>query len=270
MLIDCRRRGAGDSRARSGQRHAAARWAGRLGQQARQLEKLLAAAPALGPQVESGRMGRQPPLESPRSVPASCSRCPKAKSRLRPRWSSSRSLTVRTGCWGGKVLAFVQCAPRRGLYIRLPDDGRRSGEGRGQGPGCIVMASRAAAPRRFCRAPSARSNIGSFRISAMIMGETEAGELEEKKKKKKKKKNNAWVPAIARVPGFKRGYVTDMEAASFAIPRRGRNARRKARNTSVRSVWIACAGAGLASKCRLGRYRDRRTADRGRGCRGNC
>ena len=37
------------------------------------------------------------------------------------------------------------------------------------------MASRAAAPRRFARTFGA-VNIGSFRISAMIRRETEAGE----------------------------------------------------------------------------------------------
>ena len=39
------------------------------------------------------------------------------------------------------------------------------------------MASRAAASRRFTRTFGA-VNIGSFRISAMIMGETESGELQ--------------------------------------------------------------------------------------------
>jgi cell division protein FtsA len=39
------------------------------------------------------------------------------------------------------------------------------------------MASRAASQRRFARTFGA-VNIGSFRISAMIMGETESGELQ--------------------------------------------------------------------------------------------
>ena len=95
------------------------------------------------------------------------------------------------------------------------------------------MASRAATPRRFARTFGA-VNIGSFRISAMIMGETETGELQ------------VLGSGHRKSAGVKRGYVTDMEAASFAIRDAVERAEKSA-NTTVRSVWIACSGAGLAS-----------------------
>ena len=78
-------------------------------------------------------------------------------------------------------------------------------------------------------------NIGSFRISAMIMGRSESGEM------------IVLGSSHRASDGIKRGYVTDMRAASHAI----RNAVEKAEsnaNTSVSSVWIGCAGAGLSSK----------------------
>jgi cell division protein FtsA len=95
------------------------------------------------------------------------------------------------------------------------------------------MASRAASSRRLARTFGA-VNIGSFRISAMIMGETEAGELQ------------VLGSGHRASAGVKRGYVTDMEAASFAIRDAVERAEKSA-GTNVRSVWIACAGAGLAS-----------------------
>lgn len=95
------------------------------------------------------------------------------------------------------------------------------------------MASRAAPPRRLARTFAA-VNIGSFRISAMIMGETESGELQ------------VLGSGHRASAGIKRGYVTDMQAATYAI-RDAVERAEKAANTNVRSVWIACAGAGLAS-----------------------
>jgi cell division protein FtsA len=95
------------------------------------------------------------------------------------------------------------------------------------------MASRAASQRRLARTFGA-VNIGSFRISAMIMGETETGELQ------------VLGSGHRMSDGVKRGYVTDMEAASFAIRDAVERAEKSA-GTNVRSVWIACAGAGLAS-----------------------
>jgi cell division protein FtsA len=95
------------------------------------------------------------------------------------------------------------------------------------------MASRAAAPRRLARTFAA-VNVGSFRISAMIMGEAENGELQ------------VLGSGHRASTGIKRGYVTDMTAASHAIRDAVERAEKSA-NTQVRSVWIACAGAGLAS-----------------------
>lgn len=95
------------------------------------------------------------------------------------------------------------------------------------------MASRAASQRRLARTFGA-VNIGSFRISAMIMGETESGDLQ------------VLGSGHRASAGVKRGYVTDMEAASFAIRDAVERAEKSA-GTTVRSVWIACSGAGLAS-----------------------
>jgi cell division protein FtsA len=100
------------------------------------------------------------------------------------------------------------------------------------------MASRATpktsgAQRRLARTYAA-VNVGSFRISAMIMGETENGDLQ------------VLGSGHRASAGIKRGYVTDMGAASHAIRDAVERAEKSA-NTPVRSVWIACAGAGLAS-----------------------
>ncbi len=94
-------------------------------------------------------------------------------------------------------------------------------------------SGRAAPARRLARTFAA-VNIGSFRISAMIMGETESGELQ------------VLGSGHRASAGIKRGYVTDMGAASHAIRDAVERAEKSA-NTPVRSVWIACAGAGLAS-----------------------
>ncbi len=93
--------------------------------------------------------------------------------------------------------------------------------------------ARPAAPRRLARTYAA-VNVGSFRISAMIMGETETGELQ------------VLGSGHRASAGIKRGYVTDMAAAAHAIRDAVERAERSA-GTPVRSVWIACAGAGLAS-----------------------
>ncbi len=95
------------------------------------------------------------------------------------------------------------------------------------------MASRASPARRLTRTFAA-VNIGSFRISAMIMGETENGELQ------------VLGSGHRASAGIKRGYVTDMQAASHAIRDAVERAEKSA-GTPVRGVWIACAGAGLAS-----------------------
>ena len=95
------------------------------------------------------------------------------------------------------------------------------------------MATRAAPARRLARTFAA-VNVGSFRISAMIMGETDTGELQ------------VLGSGHRASAGIKRGYVTDMQAATFAIRDAVERAEKSA-NSNVRSVWIACAGAGLAS-----------------------
>lgn len=91
----------------------------------------------------------------------------------------------------------------------------------------------AAPPPRYSRLICA-ANIGSFRVSAMVLGIGESGE-----------------PVVLgsshrASEGIKRGYVTDMRAASHAI----RTAVEKAEGDtlSVPGVWIACAGAGLTSR----------------------
>jgi cell division protein FtsA len=95
------------------------------------------------------------------------------------------------------------------------------------------MASRSPAARRLARTYAA-VNIGSFRVSAMIVGETENGELQ------------VLGSGHRASAGIKRGYVTDMTAASHAIRDAVERAEKSA-GTPVRSVWIACSGAGLAS-----------------------
>lgn len=78
-------------------------------------------------------------------------------------------------------------------------------------------------------------NIGSFRISAMIMGLSETGEM------------IVLGSGHRASQGIKRGYVTDIAAATYAIRDAVERAEKNA-GTSVSSVWIGCAGAGLASQ----------------------
>jgi cell division protein FtsA len=92
----------------------------------------------------------------------------------------------------------------------------------------------AAAKARLARIFGA-VNIGSFRISAMIMGETETGELV------------VLGSGHRASQGIKRGYVTDMKAATYAIRDAVERAERNA-GTNVQSVWVACSGAGLKSR----------------------
>lgn len=78
-------------------------------------------------------------------------------------------------------------------------------------------------------------NIGSFRISAMIAGLTETGEMV------------VLGSGHRASQGIKRGYVTDMAAATYAV-RDAIERAEKIAGTSVSSVWIGCSGAGLASR----------------------
>lgn len=77
-------------------------------------------------------------------------------------------------------------------------------------------------------------NPGSFRISAMIMGITESGELQ------------ILGSGHRASQGIKRGYVTDMSAATYAIRDAVERAEKNA-GASVQGVWVGCAGAGLRS-----------------------
>jgi len=78
-------------------------------------------------------------------------------------------------------------------------------------------------------------NIGSFRISAMIAGITESGEM------------IVLGSGHRASQGIKRGYVTDMAAATYAV-RDAIERAEKLAGTSVSAVWIGCSGAGLASR----------------------
>jgi cell division protein FtsA len=78
-------------------------------------------------------------------------------------------------------------------------------------------------------------NIGSFRVSAMIAGMSETGEM------------IVLGSAHRASQGIKRGYVTDMAAATYAVRDAIERAEKMA-NTSISSVWIGCSGAGLASQ----------------------
>ena len=78
-------------------------------------------------------------------------------------------------------------------------------------------------------------NIGSFRISAMIAGLSEAGELV------------VLGSGHRAAQGIKRGYVTDMQAATYAVRDAVERAEKMA-NVSISRVWIGASGAGLASQ----------------------
>jgi cell division protein FtsA len=77
-------------------------------------------------------------------------------------------------------------------------------------------------------------NLGSFRVSAIIAGLTEAGEMV------------VMGSGHRQSQGIKRGYVTDMVAATHSVRDAIERAEKMA-NASVQSVWIGCSGAGLAS-----------------------
>lgn len=96
------------------------------------------------------------------------------------------------------------------------------------------MATKPAGPKARLSKVFGAVNIGSFRISAMIMGETENGDL------------LVLGSGHRASAGVKRGYVTDMKAATYAIRDAVERAEKNA-GQSVQSVWIACAGAGLKS-----------------------
>lgn len=78
-------------------------------------------------------------------------------------------------------------------------------------------------------------NLGSFRVSAMIMGLTEGGEM------------IVLGSSHRASAGVRRGYVTDSQAATHAIREAVERAEKEA-GTAIESVWVGCAGAGLASR----------------------
>lgn len=78
-------------------------------------------------------------------------------------------------------------------------------------------------------------NVGSFRISAMVAGISETGEM------------IVLGSGHRAAQGIKRGYVTDMKAATYAIRDAVERAEKMA-DTSVSSVWVGCSGAGLTSQ----------------------
>lgn len=78
-------------------------------------------------------------------------------------------------------------------------------------------------------------NIGSFRISAMVAGISDTGEMV------------VLGSGHRASQGVKRGYVTDMAAATYAV-RDAIERAEKLAGTNVSSVWVGCSGAGLASR----------------------
>ncbi len=90
------------------------------------------------------------------------------------------------------------------------------------------------APSRISRVFGA-INLGSFRVSAMVAGLSDTGEVV------------VLGSGHRASQGIRRGYVTDMAAATYAVRDAIERAERMA-NTSVPSVWIGCSGAGLASQ----------------------
>ncbi len=78
-------------------------------------------------------------------------------------------------------------------------------------------------------------NIGSFRVSAMIAGISEDGEMV------------VLGSAHRAAQGIKRGYITDMAAATYAVRDALERAERIA-GVNVDTVWIGASGAGLVSK----------------------
>lgn len=90
------------------------------------------------------------------------------------------------------------------------------------------------APPRITRVFGA-VNIGSFRVSAMIAGVSETGEL------------IILGSGHRAAQGIKRGYITDMQAATYAI-RDAVERAEKIADAAIGSVYVGCSGAGLASQ----------------------
>lgn len=78
-------------------------------------------------------------------------------------------------------------------------------------------------------------NIGSFRVSAMIAGLTEDGEM------------LVLGSGHRASQGIKRGYVTDMASATYAVRDALERAEKMHPGVQVASVWLGCTGAGMTS-----------------------
>lgn len=90
------------------------------------------------------------------------------------------------------------------------------------------------APSRISRVFGA-VNLGSFSVSAMVAGLSDTGEM------------IVLGSSHRASQGIRRGYVTDMAKATYAV-RDAIDKAEKMANTSVPSVWVSCTGAGLASQ----------------------
>ena len=98
------------------------------------------------------------------------------------------------------------------------------------------MASQQPLPQRYARVFGA-VNIGSFRISAIIAGITESGEV------------RVLGSGHRASQGIRRGFVTDMVAATYAV-RDALERAEKLAGTTADNVWIGATGAGLSSEIR--------------------
>lgn len=78
-------------------------------------------------------------------------------------------------------------------------------------------------------------NLGSFSVSAIVAGLSDTGEM------------IVLGSSHRASQGVRRGYVTDMAKATYAV-RDAIDKAEKMANTSVPSVWVSCTGAGLASQ----------------------
>lgn len=78
-------------------------------------------------------------------------------------------------------------------------------------------------------------NLGSWRIAAIVAGVTDSGELRILGSHQRASQ------------GIKRGYITDMRAATYAV-RDAIDKAEKMAEVDIDRVWIASAGAGLASR----------------------
>ena len=144
---------------------------------------------------------------------------------------------------GGKVAAFDMRSADR-IYLRIPESSGEEKAPSRASPDRIPSLPPSQAQLQLGEAlmPPARIsrvfgaiNLGSFRISAMVAGLSDTGEM------------IVLGSGHRASQGIRRGYVTDMAAATYAV-RDAIDRAEKMANTSVPSVWVGCSGAGLASQ----------------------